>query len=64
MKAAVKIEKSFDGSSQFRKGWESGDFREFFKDEGEYLDKLCGIMEDNAKTGEEFTVTYTVTVVK
>lgn len=58
----VNIEKSFDNSKLFSKSLEPGDFKKFFTDEGVYLDKLVGIMEDKAKDGDEFTVTYTVTV--
>ena len=64
MKAVVIIEKSFDEAKRFEKEWEDEDFREFFTDEGEYLDKLCKIAEERGSAGEGFTVTYTVTVTK
>ena len=62
MKAKVDISKSFDEGKAFSKEWNQGDFEEFFKDEGEYLDKLCGIAKEHGKSGDSFTVTYTVKV--
>lgn len=64
MKATVRIEKSFDDGKQFAKDWEYGDFKEFFEAEGEYLDRLGNIMESKAEHGEQFVVTYTVTLTK
>ena len=64
MKAKVEIEKSFDKGKSFSKTWGKGDFKEFFNDEGKYLDNLCDILADKGKDGESFTVTYTVTVTK
>ena len=64
LKATVTINKSFDSGSAFSKGWEQGDFEEFFKDEGEYLDRLADVLENNGKVEDEFTVTYTVHVTK
>lgn len=64
MKAEVKIEKSFDNGKKFNKEYEQRDFFKFFRDEGLYLDCLCATMENKGKTGESFTVTYTVTVTK
>ena len=64
LKATVLIDKSFDDGKQFSKEWEQGDFEEFFKDEGEYLDRLADVLENNGKVYDEFTVTYTVTVKK
>lgn len=62
MVAKVDIRKSFDDGRGFLKDWENGDFEQFFKVEGQYLDKLAVIMEEHAKEGDTFTVTYTVTV--
>lgn len=62
MNGEVKIEKSFDETVSFNKVLEDGDFEEFFKDEGEYLDKLTAIAMHHGDVGDEFTVTYTVTV--
>lgn len=62
MKASVKIGKSFDDGRSFKKDYEGGDFLEFFKDEGKYLDRLANILEDKGKSGDSFTVTYTVTL--
>lgn len=64
MKANVVIEKSFDSGKAFSKEWEQGDFREFFTDEGQYIDNLCDILDGKGKPNEEFTVTYKVTVTK
>ena len=64
MKATVDIIKSFDEGKKFSKTYESGDFKEFFADEGKYLDNLSGIMAAHGDSGDEFTVTYTVKVVK
>lgn len=64
MKATVKIEKSFDDGTQFSKTWEAGDFEEFLKDEGEYLDRLANILDRNGTNGNGFEVTYTVTLEK
>lgn len=62
MKATVKIEKSFDEGKQFSKNYEPGDFAEFFKEEGDYLDKLSGIMKEHGEGNDKFVVTYTVTL--
>lgn len=64
MKAKVVIEKSFDEGQEFGKAWMPNDFAEFFRDEGEYLDRLCDIMEGKGDEKDSFTVTYTVTVIK
>ena len=64
MKAKVVIRKSFDESKQFTKEWHAGDFEEFFKEEGEYLDRLSGMVEKRPEQGQLFEVTYTVTVEK
>ena len=62
MKAKVTMRKSFDEGKEFSKDWEHGDFEEFFKKEGDYLDRLGDIMEEHGEDGDQFTVTYTVTV--
>ena len=59
MKGTIKIEKSFDYGKEFSKLLMDGDFEEFFREEGEYLDSLVKIAE---RTGEEFTITYSVKV--
>lgn len=64
MKAEVTIKKSFDDGQWFGKEWEQGDFKEFFEEEGAYIDRLCTIAESKAKEGEDFTITYVVTVTK
>ena len=64
MKAKVTMEKTFDGGKSFEKVWEGGDFREFFTEEGEYLDTLASIVEEKGKAGEGWRVTYTVEVIK
>ena len=64
MKAKVEIKKSFDDGKVFNKEWEHNDFREFFEGEGDYLDNLSAILFTQGKTGDKFTVTYTVTVTK
>ena len=62
MEAKVKIAKSFDEGKQFTKEWTSGDFEQFFMEEGQYLDKLAKILAEHGKKGESFEVTYTATV--
>lgn len=64
MKAQVTINKSFDSSKEFSKAWEDGDFEKFFKDEGEYLDRLGNTLLEQGAKGEGFTVIYTVTLTK
>lgn len=66
MKATVKIEKSFDkGVAEFSKtNTKSGDLRTFFDDEGEYLERLNETLRKHGKTGDSFTVVYTVTITK
>ena len=64
MKAKLEVNKSFDDSGIFTKVWKQGDFEEFFRDEGEYLDKLSELAGKHGTSGELFTVTYTVTVSK
>lgn len=62
MKATIKIDKSFDESKEFSKEWQGGDFCDFMKEEGEYLDRLSQTCENRRETGKLFTVTYTVTL--
>ena len=62
MKAHVEIEKSFDDGKGFSKEYEYGDFEEFFKDEGEYLDRLSATLSEHGEDGQGFKVTYTVTL--
>ena len=65
MKGTVVIEKSFDETREFRKQLEDGDFKEFFEEEGDYLDRLVMMAEEwkrRGNSGGRFTVTYTVTV--
>ena len=62
MKAHIKQEKSFDKDCHFVKEIKVGDMKDFFSLEGEYLERLCKIMEERGKKGDKFTVTYTVEV--
>lgn len=62
MNARIEINKSFDTVTAFSKEWGEGDFKEFFSREGQYLDRLAAVMREDAKEGETFTVSYTVTV--
>lgn len=66
MNATVVVTKSFDHEERsYSKGWyNDDDFMEFFKDEGQYLDRLCGVLDENGKSGDDFTVTYVVHVTK
>lgn len=64
MEAKVMITKSFDEGKDFSKEWKTGDFEKFFQEEGEYLDRLGGILNEKGEQGDEFTVTYTVTLKK
>ena len=63
MKAIIEIEKSFDDSSAFEKDVVSGDFEEFFRNEGIYLDRCADIIRQHPEhKNDGFTVTYTVRV--
>ena len=62
MNAKVVITKSFDESKQFTKEWQAGDFEQFFKEEGEYLDRLSKAASGRPEGGKLFEITYTVTV--
>ena len=62
MKANVQIEKSFDDGKAYEKEYANGDFAEFFTEEGKYLDRLSDVMKTRGAKGDEFKVTYTVTV--
>ena len=64
MDAKIEITKSFDDAKEFSKVWEKGDFEEFLKDEGNYLDRLGTITEGKGKNGESWTVTYKITLTK
>ncbi len=65
MKATVSIGKSFGiDNPDFSKEWEDGDFKQFFNDEGEYLDKLCEIVASKGIGGEGFEIVYKVKVTK
>ena len=64
MKATVEIGKSFDDGAKFSKEYDVGDFVEFFKEEGAYLDRLTDTVKNRGADGEGFKVTYTVTIVK
>lgn len=61
MKGTVIIEKSFDETRKFSKELNSGDLKEFFGEEGEYLDGLVETAKNHKGSGY-FTVTYTVKV--
>ena len=58
----ITIEKSFDKGSRFSKKIEDGDIEEFFRKEGEYLERLSKTLQEHGQSGESFTVTYTVEV--
>ena len=64
VKATVQVVKSFDDEKTFNKDYEPGDFLEFFKDEGKYLDGLADIVKDKGKPGEMCVVAYVVTLTK
>lgn len=64
MKAVVTIQKSFDEERRFSKDWEFDDFKEFFADEGSYLDRLSDVLKCRGNDGDNFTVTYIVTVTR
>lgn len=63
-KAKVVIHKSFDESKEFTKEWKNGDFKDFFKSEGEYLDRLSETLKEKGETGDMFSIAYIVTVEK
>lgn len=64
IRVVVGIEKSFDDGKQLAKTWETGDMKEFFTGEGEYLDRLCKTLDVHGKQDEGFKVTYTVVATK
>ena len=63
-KASIIIEKSFDDSKKFSKKLESGDLEQFFKEEGEYMDKLSNILESKGSQNDSFELTYKIKVEK
>lgn len=64
MKAQVTVVKSFDHDEVFTKNYEDGDFEEFLKEEGKYVDRLSRATEAHGKSGEGFTITYTISLEK
>ena len=64
MKATVSIVRSFSFGNSFSKEWEGGDFKQFFNDEGEYLDLLCEIVASKGIGGDGFEIVYKVKVEK
>lgn len=64
VKVGVEVDKTFDLGKLYSKDWKDGDLEEFFKGEGEYLDRLAKVLDNKGRTGDIYTVTYTVTVSK
>ena len=68
MKAIITVSKSFtnegEGLQGFHKDWENGDFTEFFKVEGAYIDRLAKITEAYGEDASGFSITYTIKVAK
>ena len=64
MKAQITIEKTFDEARAFTKEYENGDFKEFFNDEGEYMDVLADKLNEAGKAGNSFQIIYTITLTK
>lgn len=64
MKAQITIEKTFDETRGFTKEYEQGDFKEFFNDEGEYMDNLADTLKKAGKAGNSFQIIYTVTLTR
>ena len=62
MIAQIVIENSFGEAKQFNKEYEVGDFKKFLNDEGEYIDKLAGILKEKGKNKDAFCIVYTVTL--
>lgn len=65
LKATIEMEKSFDGKTiGFGKDYEVGDFKDFFAEEGIYLDTLGKAVKEHAEVGEGFMIIYTVNLVR
>ena len=65
MKAQIKIEKSFEeGGAMFSKKYSVGDLKEFFVDEGAYLERLADTLRLHGDNGDSFTVVYEVKLTK
>lgn len=62
MNARITVEKSFDVGRAYSKEIIPGDLKEFFDEEGQYLERLAEATRKHAKSGEEWSMTYTVTV--
>ena len=48
MNAKVIIVKSFDEGKEYEKELERGDLKEFFEEEGDYLERLSDMMRSHA----------------
>jgi guanylate kinase len=65
IKAKIEIIKNFDDNEmEYQKEWKKGDFEEFFKLEGEYMDKLAQIVEEHGKENQKAILTITVEIKK
>ena len=65
IKAKVEIIKNFDDNEmEYQKDWKMGDFEEFFRAEGEYMDKLAQIVEEHGKEEQKAILTITIEIKK
>lgn len=65
IKATIFAEDSFGKRNRgFEKELETGDFEQFFSQEGEYLDRLATTLAEHGGIGDQFNVQFKVTVVK
>ncbi len=65
IKAKVEIIKNFDDNEmEYQKDWENGDFEEFFRLEGEYMDKLAQIVEEHGKENQKAILNITIEIKK
>lgn len=65
IKATIVAEDSFGKRNRgFEKELETGDFEQFFSQEGEYLDRLATTLAEHGDIGDQFSVQFKVTVVK
>lgn len=62
MKAKITVDKSFDDLCVFKKDIIPGDLKEFFNEEGKYLERLASATRQHGESGDEWSITYTVTV--
>ena len=65
IKAKVEVIKDFDDNEmEYQKDWKMGDFEEFFRAEGEYLDKLAQIVTEHAIENQKCNIQFNIEIKK